>query len=318
MKISHFFLPHPETHKKAHLISTQAILIYIGLFILLQFGFKFYAQVNPGVLGVATAISQPDVISLTNAERAKQGLPALTEDPRLDAAAAAKAQNMFQENYWAHFAPSGKSPWDFISGSGYKFTYAGENLARNFNASADVVVAWMNSPSHRDNILNSHYQNIGIAVVDGVLNGERTTLVVQEFGKPYEAIAAAPLAQPAAVPVATLSPTPTSSGANPSPAVFVALVSPSPNATPVTRVQSAEVGAVVPASALQKFLLDPFSLTKTIGLALISLLIGLLLVDFVVIRRRHVVVLGSRHLPHLALLSLAATSLLTSHPGVIL
>lgn len=66
---------------------------------------------------------------------------------------------MFDENYWAHFAPSGKSPWDFILGSGYKFTFAGENLAKNFYNSQDVMNAWMASKvGHKENLLNSKYQ----------------------------------------------------------------------------------------------------------------------------------------------------------------
>src|SRR3989344_8471861 len=182
MAISHWFLPHKDTHKKAHLISWQALFIYVLLFILLQVGFSIISYTKPGVLGIASNIDQKRLIELTNAERAKQGLSAVSENAALDQAAQMKAQNMFSENYWAHFAPSGKSPWDFIQSAGYRFTYAGENLAKNFYNSDDVVVAWMNSPTHKDNLLNSKYKEIGIAVVDGVLNGQQTTLIVQMFG----------------------------------------------------------------------------------------------------------------------------------------
>ena len=182
MTIKNWFLPHKETHKKAHLISWEALLFYILFFILLQVGFSLVSYSKPGLLGVSSNIDQKVIIELTNKEREKQGLAPLKENEALDKAAGLKAQNMIAENYWAHFAPSGKTPWDFILGSGYKFTFAGENLAKNFYSSNEVVLAWMASPTHRDNLLNNKYQDIGVAVVDGILNGQKTTLIVQEFG----------------------------------------------------------------------------------------------------------------------------------------
>src|SRR3990167_4926118 len=191
-KIHKWFIPHRDTHKKAHLISWEAFIFYILIFIFLQVGFSILGYAKPGLLGISSNITNQKIIELTNAERAKQGLSVVKENEALNKAAYLKGMNMFEENYWAHFAPSGKSPWDFILGSGYKFTYAGENLAKNFYNSEDVVSAWMKSPTHRDNLLNSKYKDIGIAVVEGVLNGQKTTLVVQEFGT-TQGIASQPL-----------------------------------------------------------------------------------------------------------------------------
>src|SRR5258708_6733704 len=182
MAFRNWFLPHKETHHKAHLISWEALLIYALFFILLQVGFSIISYTKPGVLGINSSIDQKRLIELTNLEREKKGLGKVLENEALDNAAKLKGENMFAENYWAHFAPSGKTPWDFILGSGYHFTFAGENLAKNFYTSEEVVSAWMNSPTHRDNLLNEHYKDIGIAVEEGVLNGQKTTLIVQEFG----------------------------------------------------------------------------------------------------------------------------------------
>src|SRR3989304_2913294 len=132
MAWQNWFLPHKNTHQKANLISWHGLFIYILIFILLQVGFSIVSYSNPGVLGIDSNIDKKRLIELTNIERQKSGLPAVSENTTLDKAAEFKAQNMFQENYWAHFAPSGKTPWDFILGSGYAFTYAGENLAKNF------------------------------------------------------------------------------------------------------------------------------------------------------------------------------------------
>jgi len=90
---------------------------------------------------------------------------------------------------------------DFIKSSGYTYALAGENLAKNFTDSGGVVNAWMASPTHRDNILKSGYRDVGFAIVNGVLNGEETTLVVQMFGS--ATVAQAPPPQVTAPPVQT-------------------------------------------------------------------------------------------------------------------
>jgi len=138
------------------------------------------------VLGYATNISAEEVVQLTNVERERQGLSPLTINSTLSQAALSKAQNMFTEQYWAHVSPSGNEPWDFIRNSGYAYTVAGENLARDFMETNDMISAWMASPTHRANIVSGEYEETGIAVVNGELKGTETTLVVQLFGKPKE------------------------------------------------------------------------------------------------------------------------------------
>jgi hypothetical protein len=91
--------------------------------------------------------------------------------------------DMLNENYFAHTSPDGITPWYWISKAGYKYVAAGENLAKGFTESEYVHEAWMSSPSHKANILNSTYQDVGIAVVEGTINGEKTTIAVQFFGK---------------------------------------------------------------------------------------------------------------------------------------
>lgn len=277
MTIKNWFLPHQETHKKAHLISWEGLTIYILLFILLQAGFSIFGNFKPGVLGTTSNITIDQVIELTNSEREKLGLPPLSKNSELNQAAVQKAQNMFSENYWAHFAPSGKTPWDFITGSGYRFSFAGENLAKNFQKSDDVVKAWMNSPTHKENLLNSKYRDIGIAVEDGVLNGQRTTLVVQMFGT----TSGLALSQPAK----QLSP-------------------PSVNVSGITNIAPP--------------VFDPFQISKTVSLGVLGLIMTLLLLDFIVLKKRGVFRLASHHLAHMAILGVAATAVFSSGRGSIL
>ena len=293
MSLHNWFLPHKDTHKKAHLLNLEAMLIYVLLFIGLQVGFSIFSYLKPGVLGVAGNIETKKVIELTNAERAKKGLGTVVENEALNKAAYLKGQNMFQENYWAHFAPSGKSPWDFIQGAGYRFTYAGENLAKNFYNSDDVVVAWMNSPSHRDNLLNEHYKDIGVAVVTGILNGQETTLVVQEFGT-TEFLANKPAVSVSGKQVNV----PTEALNNASSVVS-------------TLVQGSETKISPP-------VLDPYLFTKYAGVSVISFLAGLMVIDLIVLKKRGVLRLGSHHIAHMSILGVAAATILASGPGAIL
>ncbi|MBI2329841.1 hypothetical protein HYU94_00420 [Candidatus Daviesbacteria bacterium] len=291
MAWQNWFIPHKDTHKKAHLISWEGLVIYILIFILLQVSFSVVSYTKPGVLGINANIDQKTVIELTNIERRKMGLSEVTENEALDKAAALKAQNMFDENYWAHFAPSGKTPWDFILGSGYKFTYAGENLAKNFYNSDEVVKAWMASPTHRDNLLNSKYQDIGIAVAEGVLDGQKTTLVVQEFGTTQN-LAAQPAVDVQGKQIA------------------------------VPNQDLAEKPSLVLSTADNKYnakaWIDPYAVAKWGGLSIIILMTMLLTVDVWVLKKRGVFRLSSHHIAHMALLSLAAGSLLLAGPGAIL
>lgn len=291
MALHNWFIPHKDTHKKAHLISWEGLIIYILIFIFLQVGFSAVGYSKPGILGISANIDQKKLIELTNSERQKKGLPPVSENEALDKAASLKAQNMFEENYWAHFAPSGRTPWDFILGSGYKFTYAGENLAKNFYNSSDVVSAWMASPTHRDNLLNPKYQDIGIAVMEGVLNGQKTTLIVQEFGT-TENIAVNPLVNIQGKQIQI----PKEEYSSKEKLVLVA----------------SEINSNI------KPFIDPYIVIKFTGFSIILLITTLLAVDIWVLRKRGVFRISSQHIAHMALLSLGAGSLILANPGVIL
>jgi uncharacterized protein YkwD len=183
----HHFLPHPETKKRAKLLQHKALIGYSFGILLLIGAFYFAPKIVPGVLGYASNISVVSLLEETNNVRGQNGLKSLRLNPALTTAAEEKAKHMFENDYWAHVAQDGTTPWDFILEADYDYSYAGENLAKNFNNSDDVVEAWVKSPSHNENLINSNYEEIGFAVVNGVLDGYETTLVVQMFGKPRQA-----------------------------------------------------------------------------------------------------------------------------------
>jgi hypothetical protein len=193
--IYHLFHPQRSNNHRPRVLHSKP-LTYLSLIALGFFGLLNGAlsrSPNLGyILGFASSITPSQVVELTNAERARAGLPPLTLSSKLTGAALSKGQDMFNDQYWAHVAPDGKEPWSFISENGYSYRVAGENLARDFSNSGDMMSAWMRSPTHKANIVNTRYQEIGIAVIDGVLGGHETTLVVQMFGSPQHIGAVVP------------------------------------------------------------------------------------------------------------------------------
>jgi hypothetical protein len=92
---------------------------------------------------------------------------------------------MFQQQYFAHVGPQGESALTIATSVGYAHLALGENLALGlYTGDEGVVDAWMKSPGHRENILDTHYTQIGVAVRKGTFEGESTWIAVQVFGRP--------------------------------------------------------------------------------------------------------------------------------------
>ncbi|MDD5357522.1 MAG: CAP domain-containing protein, partial [Candidatus Pacebacteria bacterium] len=130
-------------------------------------------------------LTRSGVIALTNAERAKVSISALKENSLLDADAQKKVQDMFAKQYFEHISPSGVGPGELAKSVGYDYIIVGENLALgNFKDDQSLLSAWMASPGHRENILQSKYKEIGVAVGKGLYEGQETWIAVQSFGLP--------------------------------------------------------------------------------------------------------------------------------------
>lgn len=190
-KIQHFFVPGEHNNYRGRAISHNALLGYMLVAMSLLLIAKTSGDyMSSQILGVATDIKIQDLLDDTNRERERNGLEPVVYNEELSEAARLKANHMFINNYWAHFSPQGDTPWTFIKQAGYEYEFAGENLAKNFLYSQNVVDAWMKSPTHRENILRPEFTEVGFAVENGVLQGEDTTLVVQMFGKPLRSVTA--------------------------------------------------------------------------------------------------------------------------------
>ena len=186
-------VPHDANQYRPHLIRTRGIVAMAALVLGAQLIYTI--AIGGSVLGAQQAISSSDLFSQTNTQREVNKLSDLQLSDQLSKAAFLKAQDMFKQQYWAHTAPDGTTPWHWFGTVGYDYTYAGENLAKDFMSASGVMAAWMASPDHRANILNTHYTQVGFAVVDGTLNGQQTTLVVALYGQPISVLAATSSAQ---------------------------------------------------------------------------------------------------------------------------
>jgi len=182
-KIKNWFLPTTENNFQPGVLSDRSISIFILLFLLIKVVFSFNL-ILVKQSSLFADISAQRVLALTNEVRQQYNLPIVQEDSLLDKAAQEKAQDMLENKYFDHFSPTGISPWYWIDKSGYDYYYAGENLAMNFLDSEEVINGWLNSPAHKENLLNKDYKDIGIAVLSGDFNNEgiNRILVVQMFG----------------------------------------------------------------------------------------------------------------------------------------
>jgi uncharacterized protein YkwD len=129
------------------------------------------------------SLSISTFLSETNKVRAEQGISPLLLNTTLTKAAEAKLTDMQQKAYWDHFRPGdNKAPWDFIRESGYTYTVAGENLAKGFKTAKGITKAWVESPTHRANLLSAKYREVGFATGYVDAPEGRVLLTVQMFG----------------------------------------------------------------------------------------------------------------------------------------
>jgi len=128
------------------------------------------------------SIVPEELVELTNVRREEREVAELEKNPLLQEAAQKKAEDMAQKGYFAHTSPEGVSPWHWFKEVGYEYRYAGENLAVNFTKATEVDRAWMESPTHKENIINERFEEIGIATAEGEYEGREAIFVVQLFG----------------------------------------------------------------------------------------------------------------------------------------
>ena len=182
-KLQIIFIPCQENNYRPKFLESNVLLYYIVFLLVLKLIVVLFLVGLPKTI-FFTDISHSVLIELTNEERQSLGLNSLEENALLNKAAQLKAQDIITYDYFSHQSPTGITPWYWFNEAGYNYQIAGENLGIGFLDSEEIYQAWDDSPSHRANLLNPKYQDIGIAVLKADFEGNETTVVVQLFGSP--------------------------------------------------------------------------------------------------------------------------------------
>jgi uncharacterized protein YkwD len=155
-----------------------AIIDYIGMHTRLQ---------NVERNAPYASLDTIQVYSLINAYRKEQGRQPMTVNPMLEQSARAKLYDMILEHYWSHNDKNGVEPWHFLKEQGYKYTFAGENLAHGFTSAQTLVDGWKASPGHNKNLLDTNFTEMGLSYMCGALqlneqsSQENTCLVIMHY-----------------------------------------------------------------------------------------------------------------------------------------
>jgi len=195
---------------------------------------------HPGgrVLSYATSMSIGGLLADTNAARTANGIAGLGLNNQLDAAAQANADDMAARDYWSHDTPEGNPPWVWVSAQGYSYQKLGQNLATGFADEQSTIDGWMNSPPHRENLLDPAYKDVGFGFANNpnytAAGGGPMTIVVAFYGDP-QVLAAA-------------TPAPTQSPAKPAASTPAAQPAPAAQAAPSASTQPAANQTAKPAA----------------------------------------------------------------------
>jgi Cysteine-rich secretory protein family len=157
------------------------VLALVGAFLLII----SVTFLSPLTLQTVDAFGSSEITELTNKARMQLGGTELKPNTQLTSAAQAKADDMAKQQFFAHTAPDGTMAWDYIKQTPYSYEIAGENLAITNESAETVITSWMNSPSHKENIVNPSYQDIGIGIARyGDYQGHKdTTVIVALYAK---------------------------------------------------------------------------------------------------------------------------------------
>lgn len=165
---------------------------YLPMALIASLGIVFSSvlPLGNGVLGVSSDLSPTTLLNTTNQVRQAESENKLSLNDTLNQAAQAKADDMVAKNYWSHVSPAGDSPWSFMTEAGYQYKQAGENLAFGFDSSKATLNAWMNSASHKANVLNADYSQVGFGIAESknFAGHGPAAVIVAFYGVPSDSV----------------------------------------------------------------------------------------------------------------------------------
>ncbi|HEX5430190.1 MAG TPA: CAP domain-containing protein [Patescibacteria group bacterium] len=177
-KIKNYFIASETNDYRPFITSTTALVLFVAIIWCLRL-------ILPASISLAQSYIDPtDVANRINTERTSRNIPPVSTNDKLVTAANGKANDMLSRSYFSHIDPDGNYVWPRIEAAGYTpYSILGENLAMDFTSASDMVAAWMNSPTHRANLLNDQFKDQGVAQASGLYEpGHDTTIVVSLFG----------------------------------------------------------------------------------------------------------------------------------------
>jgi len=180
-----YFIPHAENNYHPHILHTKRAIFYSALFVVMKlivFGFALAVPAPVFVTSDIMAIEQEKIIQLVNDLRASQNKNVLAVNTKLNISGQMKADDMAVGQYFSHTSPSGKNLAYFLKQAGYNYAVAGENLAMGFSDTEELFQAWVNSPTHYSNLVDTDFKEIGLGVEVGVYNDIPTIYIAQHFG----------------------------------------------------------------------------------------------------------------------------------------
>ncbi len=178
MKLKHYLIASENNDYKPWVITSNAVGVFCLIVICLRF------LIPASFTFAAGGIDAADVMNRINDQRRQRFIQELQTDSRLTSAAGTKAQDMLARSYFAHINPDGEYVWPTIQAAGFTpWLTLGENLAMDFTEAGEMVNAWMNSPTHRANIVNEKFEEQGLSAISGTYEpGHNTIMVVSLFG----------------------------------------------------------------------------------------------------------------------------------------
>lgn len=302
-KLRNFFIPSLQNQLRPYSLRYGTLITIAVLSVTIELA--FYAYVNMAfkqnlMLGSIINTIQntvadilPDVIiEETNSNRISNDEKPLQRNESLALAAQMKAADMATRGYFSHESPDGSMAWNWMEKAGYGYSYAGENLAVNFFDARDVVKAWMDSPTHRENILNPSFTDIGIAAARGNYQGKETVFVVQIFGTPAgidqptkKFADTDPIIPPKPSRPAQLVGQKTAGTSTIATTSSIVIASSSPVVAKVTNVPTPPKGGV---SAAKKLLVSPRHIARNAYLILLAYMALVLVIPMFMIYYKHV------------------------------
>jgi outer membrane biosynthesis protein TonB len=214
----------PTKQPNYSLLRPQILGILVILLLLVKISISLFTPKNVEVR--ASDLTVANILNAVNEQRTLRNITTLSTNSKLSWAAQYKADDMQARHYFAHKDPDGNFIWNKIVEAGYTpYSQLGENLAIEFYDTESLVSAWMNSPTHRENLLNQGFKDQGMGLSLGAPSqGQYYSAIANTFGSLSGSTKPKPTPTP--------KPVPTQEKPSPTPTTLAVLVTPTPSKTP--------------------------------------------------------------------------------------